>query len=207
MNFLKKTIICILFCLLFFGCKDPDIETFRGRIKYSGFSAILPSGKGWYIRKSEQTPILATFRKETDSETYTIYGRVYVAGLRYEAKSIEDFKTQIEEALEEAANDTNSRFKLTEEIKEINLPLSDRCLGHEIRGVDVEAVNAPDNRPLSMVIYRVSCPDTKNPKQFFIIDYSERGFPEEICTELPEDAIEFFREIRVDTFSLLAKEK
>ena len=205
MNFLKLKIIFILLCLFSFGCKDPDIDTFRGRIEYSGFSVKLPSEKGWYMRKSELDPTFAMFRKKTNSITHTIFGQAYIGKLAQEAKSLAECKDRREKALKDSANVSGSRFKLTEHKEGIGIKLTDRCLGFEVRGVDVEAVNSPGGVPLSMVIYQVFWLDTEDPSRYFMAEYSERGFPEEICSELPEDAIEFFREIRVDTFSLLAK--
>jgi len=199
--------ICIFFCLISFGCKDPDINTYRERIEYSGFSAKLPSEKGWFMRKSELNPAFAMFYKKTDSKTHTIYGKAYMGRLEQEVKSIAEYKAIREEALAKAANITDSRFKLTEHKEGIGIRLTDRCLGYEISGVDSKPFYSPSGVPLSMVIYEVFWLDPKNPSRYLMAEYSERGLPEEICSELPEDAVEFFREIRVDTFSLLPKEK
>ena len=176
----------------------------RARHQYWGFSVEPPSSLGWRIRRSEQAPVTALFRKDQPSFIFlgslpsATHSFLVYAGLisLNPEETIEQFAQRQRRG---RAGEGNPRHQLLayEQQRESHQGLE--CIRFRIKTLDKAAPNSP-NAPLHIDERGFSCIHPVLSRTVITALTSERGLPSELNEQLHKEGDHFLRSIQVESF-------
>lgn len=193
--------IAALACVLLAGCgfalapgyfgpdRIPTDATLR-RHQYHCFSVKPPTGKGWYVVVSEQTPEETVYRLELPTRTHTLLASAYLVPL--------DPSLPFEEAAVPHGLGDPDRFEYLERTHDVDASRDVPCVRYSLRLLDKRAPNSP-SAPLHMIDRGMVCAHPSIPDTAVRASFSERGLPEELDESLWTELETFLRGVELES--------
>jgi hypothetical protein len=160
------------------GYMGPNIAptaVTKSRQQYRGFSVEPPTGVGWYVNISEQTPLRATYRLTLKPVTHTFIAGVGLVQL--------DKSVPLQEALIPHAADNPERNQVLEETHELDTSRKIQCIRYSIRLLDKGAPNS-GGAALYLIDRGFVCAHPTMPGMAVRASFSERGTESELDPNL-----------------------